>query len=799
MEADSLPKLIVATMISDEDVLKGEVDIAILDVYTNLLKNKFTSIGALIQPSILNQGIHEKKDTPPLIPIDQKRAVQVHHLNNHYIVSNKVGDTVNVYNSLSTEPADMTKVIDEQLRYVYGELTTQRLRPYDQGTSNDCGPIAAALAYYACQGYALSNNNLPLIKKTIRKVLLKSIRNEKLFTFDLDGHLPPLITAQHSVVVTSTKQPVSFFPTITKSTPRFVSIQPSTVVTPQNIIFNNHRLNPVRYQSARVSTSSPTSAVVTTTQPLTQVSTSSLTTLVTTAVVTTTQPLWVESATQQQASTYQKDDRKLKNFTFVPTISTPFLMMTNTPPTTPYETRSEGSDERVKRTLNGVSEFLNRTVYGGLCYALRSEYGDVLSNVRKWTAPINSSLYQTPAVYRMRREVLEKEQPRPYFHNPPAFKKVDDTTKSLYEKVLEMRRDVEKEMMIRRSVGKMSANFIKKIVNKLYFNPSHKKPTNLEWKNRVIKLTKMTILPNGERRLEVKTGAISYNLQYMEKVYEACFAPFVQKQTPDNAHKYIYAMTNKINTFASIVNNFGKGQNSALALTFLCFREVAEHKTFDAFIDTLIKFNPGDLVFSNILDIDMAGVFGNATKLFKILNPDGKFDESRPQNALLIADVASDLLPIMMCETLLFALLLHVSIMYDSVYNKVIHRFRHLYETGEGCFTVLQTFPGLFSIICYAAKKHGEHSLDFLRILEGISNSRGLTRERYVTHLLDIANQLGNICLEILDSRMRFDLPRLAFSNPAVINRRRYSEFSFKDFEPHFRNATFLLTNTFVV
>ena len=461
------------------------------------------------------------------------------------------------------------------------------------------------------------------------------------------------------------------------------------------------------------------------------------------------------------------------------------------------------NDTNVKALLNTISEFLNRTVYGGMCFALRSQYGIFMiledepnAKINTSIAPMNPHIYELSAVNRMKREIVKMQFPHPYFHNPPVSKPT--TIKSLYENTLEMRFDIELEATVRRSVGKLTADFIKTIVNKFYFNP--KLPTNLEWKKRVLKLTEMIMLESGERRLEVKTGAISHNMRYMEHIYHMCFGSFIQKQNaPENEHKYIYSMTNKINTFASIINNFGKGQNSALSLTFLCFKDVAEYKTFEDFTKELLNFNPGDFIFANILEFDMAKVFGNTTKLFKLLNPDGLFNNTCTQNALLIADVACDLLPIMLCEMLLFMVLYHVAMKYSSVYEKMIIRFKKAYDNGQGCFTVLQSFPGLFSILCYVAKRYGGHDLEFLSILEGICSSRGLNRTRYISHLKKVAVDLGIICLELLDSIMRFDLPRMISDFEVKILRQRYYDFNLGEFEQHFRNSTFLITNTFVV
>ena len=67
------------------------------------------------------------------------------------------------------------------------------------------------------------------------------------------------------------------------------------------------------------------------------------------------------------------------------------------------------------------------------------------------TAPMNPGMYELSSVNRMKREIVNMQFPHPYFHNPPLSKPLN--TKSLYEKVLEMRQDIEMEAMIRRSVG----------------------------------------------------------------------------------------------------------------------------------------------------------------------------------------------------------------------------------------------------------------------------------------------------------------------------------------------------------
>ena len=126
-----------------------------------------------------------------------------------------------------------------------------------------------------------------------------------------------------------------------------------------------------------------------------------------------------------------------------------------------------------------------------------------------------------------------------------------------------MKRDVEHEIIIRKGVSKQAINFTKTVVKREFFNPSNR-PTNFEWKIRQAKITEKTAAANNDpagkgssdkRQLVINSGAVGHHINNLNEIYTECFPALVKMQPAEFLHRYVFDMTKKLNTIASIVNS----------------------------------------------------------------------------------------------------------------------------------------------------------------------------------------------------------------------------------------------------
>lgn len=453
-----------------------------------------------------------------------------------------------------------------------------------------------------------------------------------------------------------------------------------------------------------------------------------------------------------------------------------------------------------KRVMVCLSEFLYFTVYRQVHTAIRS----VLAQKLDIQLPINyASDVLSPLMARsgvkkpiIARAALKDRQMAPLYLNPTIRRPTCESEENFIVNAVRMKRDIEREAILRKGLSKTVSAFVKTIVKRDFFNHANR-PTNLEWKAKQAKMTETSLLESGERRTVIKTVFINYNMHYMEKIYQNCFPNLVKMQSLDRIHIYVYEITQKLNTLASIVNACSKGEVSPLSSAFHCFRRIKGLEKFDDFKTHLLRRKFGDLNQENILEIDLADVFGNkGDVLFNYLNPDGRFNYTDPRNALLINDVAQDILPFMVSELVLLKLLLLIGSIYpDEVGTMIDRRFSRAYDEQGGCFTVLQCFPGFFTLLCYWANRFRKHKLGFVQTLEGINNGKHLVRENYITHMKGM-HEITTIALELIDIEKRFPFERLLVKDQSW--RRDYCRFDINQYADYFKNQTFLVSNSFI-
>ncbi|WAR12574.1 hypothetical protein MAR_026754 [Mya arenaria] len=87
--------------LNPDSVLRGEIDIVVMDFFSAILKNQFGQMHGLIPPSIIYQQelISEQPYEGQLVP-EGSDAVQIHFLNSHYVISSKSDQTITIYDSL---------------------------------------------------------------------------------------------------------------------------------------------------------------------------------------------------------------------------------------------------------------------------------------------------------------------------------------------------------------------------------------------------------------------------------------------------------------------------------------------------------------------------------------------------------------------------------------------------------------------------------------------------------------------------------------------------------------------------
>lgn len=356
------------------------------------------------------------------------------------------------------------------------------------------------------------------------------------------------------------------------------------------------------------------------------------------------------------------------------------------------------STNLVSRMIHSASEFLHFTVYKQFQSALRDEF---TSNNVRHVIDYNETTKTSPLMLQNKMPLRRK----PMFHNPTALTDTIVDPINYYRDAIKLKRDVERETLVRKWVSKKSSEFVKRM-NKIYFKGSKPKIPQRD----TTKLVDVKLMSSGERKYDIHEGLINLNLLHMNDIYMKCFAHLVKHQTAANQHIYVNDMTNKLNSLASYVNAISNGLYSPLSILIKCLKrqDLGIKNVIPNAVDYImnkIKFTTFDI--DKMLDIDFKHIFGNDI-LFKIFNPDEYINYEEPFNALVITDMAQDLLPIVLCELMLLKLLLTINTIQfvkKSHGSLVQHLTKTFDDQGQGCFNVLQSYPGLFTLLCYWAKK----------------------------------------------------------------------------------------------
>ena len=199
----------------------------------------------------------------------------------------------------------------------------------------------------------------------------------------------------------------------------------------------------------------------------------------------------------------------------------------------------------------------------------------------------------------------------------------------------------------------------------------------------------------------------------------------------------------------------------------------------------------GSLVLEEILDIDLASVFAK-NDLFLYFNPDGGFNYSKVYNALLLENVAQDLLPLMVSELILLKWLFMMGSVYTILDDMITARYKKAYEEGDtGCFTVFQNFPGIFTLLCYWANGFRKHKLGFVQTLEGLNNGKNLVKENYIVHMKNVSREITTVALELIDVHERNDLSRVLKDPIYKPWRKAYNKFNLMMYERYLKSHTF--------
>lgn len=448
----------------------------------------------------------------------------------------------------------------------------------------------------------------------------------------------------------------------------------------------------------------------------------------------------------------------------------------------------------IKRVIHALSEFMHFTVYEQIRHRIKHKFSTVL----ELNNPINYSSNVIPSTFTRSRHNRCKSYNNsiPEFSNPAILSSTDENS-GVIERAIETKRFLEKEMLLRRGISKAAGNFEKNVSNKIFFNPSIKQYVNLEWKTKQAKLSESIWDDNLQRNKIVIYGAnLLLHENRLDHIFSSCFDGLVKKL--GNTHSYLINMIKKINRLASTVNFISKGVYSPLALVFKCFRRYDNKlKYFHDFRKYLLEKNYSSTNLNVVLEQDFTSEF-DVNELFFFFNPDGALNYDNPMNALVIKDIAHDILPVMLSEILLLTFLFMLGENNNTLNNKISACFKQSYENAEyGVFTVLQCFPGLFTLLCFWAKIHAKHDLKFVRLLDAIISGKQIEKERYRAHMKIVSNDLSQICLDIMDSIVSFNLTN-EFKKPNTRN--IYSRLYLKNYVNYLNSTdcSFLCTNSFL-
>lgn len=137
--------------ISYTDVLVGEITIAIMDLISIRIKAQFKEKFGLFPPSYIYAKICAKEilNENEMITSDIK-AVQIHYINGHYLISCQLPPNIYVFDSL--KHYQRINELMPQLQLVYASVSNQTVKQKDikyivlqsQGVSVDCGAFSVA-------------------------------------------------------------------------------------------------------------------------------------------------------------------------------------------------------------------------------------------------------------------------------------------------------------------------------------------------------------------------------------------------------------------------------------------------------------------------------------------------------------------------------------------------------------------------------------------------------------------------------------------------------------------------------
>ncbi|VDI27766.1 Hypothetical predicted protein [Mytilus galloprovincialis] len=735
-----------------------DMSIILLDAYIEALRIKYHQrIGGLFP---VTSTLHNTLFRPG---IQEDVAVQIHYTNNHFVVSHKIYNKVFVYNSLSDRT--ISKDMERLVRFYYRDdkrraLQIEQRMVMNQGQTSKCGFVAAATAHNACMIYDKVLVDLPLKLNTLIaefvKILTKYIiEGGELIEFQLrsnritenpnearpstpepppppkpEPYTPPPTNKKRGGEIPATGRYKTRSDKWRRSPPpRRRQERPRKARRSKRYHDNERRRSQRDENNERRSQRDENER-------------------------RNNERRRMGTEEEEEATHKMETD---EDFPFYSSEGSSDGIVSGDEPHYPSDDESNFgvfSTERgffipeqnntnglfnnaitsitVKRTIAALSDFLNFTVFQTIQNSVR----DTLGNLMKIEDTKIDYLVDNISPLMVRRKknpyeeynmVLRRYQPPPSYWNPTPTTAGGVHSNNIVRDVI-MKRDLEKEVIIRRGITKASAKFVKTIIKRDFFNHNNR-PTNLEWMGKPIKMTEISILPTGERRAVQSQGIVSFNMKHLEHIYKHCFPGLVRSQPLEQQHKYIADITLSLNKLASLVNSIGKGTNNPLSMAFACFKKANTIQTLQDFKILVTTANYGDLNQDNLLTFEFSEFFGNKdNKLFNYLNPNQIFNYNNPMNALLLDDVAQDILPFMVSEVLLLTLVFFIEAIFpNTISNKIDGNFKRAFEEGTGCFTVLQCFPGLFTLICNWAFRFEQHKLGFVQSLKGINNGQRLT------------------------------------------------------------------------
>ncbi|XP_060608188.1 uncharacterized protein LOC132760258 [Ruditapes philippinarum] len=131
-----------------DDVLRGDIDIQIMDYSCQLLRTQYQCIHGMLTPSYLHSLVSSGQNIAKKIPKNVK-AVQMHYITGHYTLSARNHENITVFDSLPS-PAHLKELIP-QLSLLYESFSLDGIHyttPQHQGTTTLCGVFVVANAVF---------------------------------------------------------------------------------------------------------------------------------------------------------------------------------------------------------------------------------------------------------------------------------------------------------------------------------------------------------------------------------------------------------------------------------------------------------------------------------------------------------------------------------------------------------------------------------------------------------------------------------------------------------------------------